>query len=447
MSVIGYSKIGRSWNLDPNNWSTLGGDVDVWRTLYHLAVRNPQHTFVLVGRNTGENPQECGMPPNVTNPWTELQPILRERFSNAGINHPVLSIPECRTAARILYDLSHQMFRDCDQHVVWTGQHGTSGVPLVFVGEPLDSNKITHPQDSTIYYSSYVIHGINAWRDEDPENREETWLLPDVRNYLKMRDLRWPLRRSVMAQFNETRASKHERFTYADDPRRAMYNGVVSSVEAGHVWVAKTRYTYDALEITALPYPPTVELDYDSPRQPFGMIVNENRKEVTRDRLTVMENWVLPLFPDAEIWGNWSRGSQEQLGRVIEVCPYSKMYETISRYRCTLTTPASGSGWATSKFWESALAGTVCFIHPHYDTQGNIVPLRPVTGDDDLDTLSRWLRPHTPDELKRAVDAVSSDYDLWRYLAETQRRLVERRYRERRAIKEIERRWVTSPGS
>lgn len=442
MSVVGYGKIGRSWNLNPEKWSTLGGDADVWRTLWYLATRNPQHTFLLVGRNTCENPQDVGLPPNVINPWTERQPELRSRFNANGINHPDLNRDEERTACRILYDISIDLFQQCDSQVWWLGQHGTSTAPIPFVGERLGTERLTKPQDSTIYYCSYVVYGLNAWQNEDPLNREATWLLPDVRNYIKCRDLRWPLRKSVVAQFDQTRKTKYERF---DESREWLdtYGDIVLEVENDHVWVANTEYTYDALELTALPDPRRIALDLESPRRPFGMVVNENRKEVSRNRLDALKQWVVGNIDDAEIWGKWSPKSQEALNMVIDVCPYDKLFDTVGEWYTTLTTPASGSGWATSKPWESFLAGTICFAHPSYDTQGHIIPTREQIKrmpDSDRKTLFTWLRPGDPSALKKAVAAVSSSPDTYRWLATEQRKYVEETFATMRPIVEIENR-------
>jgi hypothetical protein len=436
--IIGYSKIGRSWNVNPASWSTQGGDADVWRTLWYLATRNPDHTFLLTGRNTCEVPQEVGLPPNVINPWTERQPELRRRFNAAGINHPDLTIDEDKIAAKILWDMSIDLFLACDQHVVWCGQHGTSSAPIRQVKRP---ELLTHPQDSTIYYCSYLVYGLNAWQDQDPLNREACWLLPDVRNYIKMRDLRWPLRRSVVAQYDQVRQAKHERF---DDSREFFDGyppGILTGIENEQVWVANTHYTYDALELTAIKSPAQVPLDLTSERKPFGMLVNENRKEVSRNRLTALTEWVLPNFPDAEIFGRWTAGSQEKLGITITEIPYDQVYEVTSRYRCTLTTPASGSGWATAKPWESFLAGTICFFHPAYDDQGHIIPTRaqiPDVEDPDLKILAQWLRPPNPEALRQAVDIVSQDFATWSGLAQLQRKYVERVWPQMQAIETIE---------
>ena len=47
---IGYSKIGRSWCLDPAKASTVGGDLDQIRLLKRLAHKHPEHEFFLIGR-------------------------------------------------------------------------------------------------------------------------------------------------------------------------------------------------------------------------------------------------------------------------------------------------------------------------------------------------------------------------------------------------------------
>lgn len=447
MATIGYGKLGRSWNLNPAKWSTLGGDADVWRTLWYLATRNPDDTFVLVGRNTCENPQDVGLPPNVINPWTERQPLLRETFNANGINHPDLNRDEERVACRILYDISIDLFQQCDHQVWWLGQHGTSTAPIPFVGERLGSDKLTKPQDSTIYYCSYVVYGLNAWQNVDPLGREPIWLLPDVRNYVKARDLRWPLRQSVIAQFNQTRKTKYERF---DESREWLphFKDVVLEVENDHVWVANTSYTYDGLELTALPDPRRVELDLESRRDAFGMVVNENRKEVSRNRLDALKTWVVGNIDEPEIWGKWSPKSQEALGLEIEVCPYDQLFNTVGGWYTTLTTPASGSGWATSKPHESFLAGTICFAHPAYDTQGHVIPTREQIKrmpDSDRKTLFQWLRPPDPTAFKKAVNAVATSPDTWRFLATEQRKYVEESFADMRAIRTIEGRMGLGP--
>src|SRR5690606_24452107 len=120
----------------------------------------------------------------------------------------------------------------------------------------------------------------------------------------------------------------------------------------------------------------------------------------TKSRFTAMRDWVLPLEPDW-VHGTWSKESQEKLGRTIEPAPWEAYYPQLHSVRCTFTTPSSGSGWATTKPWEAFAAGTVCFFHPVYDDQYNILAEAP-------DYLYAWLRVSTPEELKVRVDHLNS---------------------------------------
>lgn len=417
---IGYGKIGRSWNLDPAKWSAAGGDVDVWRLLNRLARERPGDTFVLVGRNSGEDPQSVGLPPNVENPWTpELQDARRQLC--AGNKSPMT--PE--QLARVepgMNDLTRHMYDDLGAVMVWAGQHGTSNRRIPDV----PGTKLTKPQDAFVYYAGFIINGVNRWRWSDPLAREEIWLVPDPRNYVKARDLAYPLRRPVLAQFEQKRQMKHER--YGDDRDPAAL-GFEAEWEASH-WVTQCTYAYSGLELTALPESyrdvglPTLDLDG---REPFGLVMNENRRQVSNPRITVLKNWVLPTWPDVEIYGHWSKASLKELDRDIQPCGVMEVDEVLGSWRSTFTTPASGSGWATAKAWECFAVGTVCFFHPGYDTQGHIIPtLEQVekgrVADPDLAMLARWLRVESPEQLKKRVERVATDDNDYVWLVEAQRK-------------------------
>jgi hypothetical protein len=73
--------------------------------------------------------------------------------------------------------------------------------------------------------------------------------------------------------------------------------------------------------------------------------------------------------------------------------------------------------------------GVICFFHPMYDTQGHIIPtLEQIRGDvsDELRYLAWWLRPTTPQELQRRVDAVSTSRQTYEWLRDAQLRLLAR---------------------
>ena len=410
---IGYCKIGRSWKLDPLKGVTGSGDVDVARALHLLSRMRPNDEFILVGANDGSDPQKHGYPDNVKNPWMQL----RGQTTGRG-----MTIPQ---TVEMLHEKTWPYFSDLDAIVNWAGQHGTSNLPIPSVG---DRSTVTQPQISFVKYGSYILNGINRWRDDSPRSREEIWLCPDVRNYVKCRDLKWPLQLPVIAQYDQTRPSKHERF--GDQTPPETYGAVWDPKNGDDrgSWLTKTRYTYDALEMTALPSPAKTPLgawpSWESRHFPLGMLVNENRAYVSVSRLNALTEWVLPNWPQAEVFGVWSDKSKAELGREdIRPCPYEHMPTVVQRWFTTLTTPASGSGWATAKPWEAFAHGTVCFFHPKYDNQDHVLRDAPLAMKD-------WLRVKTPDELRKRVEHLTQNKAAWEWLVEQQWQHYARRYEE-----------------
>jgi hypothetical protein len=160
--------------------------------------------------------------------------------------------------------------------------------------------------------------------------------------------------------------------------------------------------------------------------------VNENRREVSQSRLAVLKGWVLSNWPDVEIHGVWTAPSMKKLGRDIKPVPYVDLYAKLRSFRATLTTPASGSGWATAKPWECFAAGVPCFFHPGYDTQGWIIPTLDQVGKVEMgagmEWLVGWLRVEDPDQLKRRIDGMTDA--AWKAIVDIQRKHYERRYVE-----------------
>jgi hypothetical protein len=431
---IGYCKIGRSWNLNPEKWSASGGDMDVWRLLMRLATMHPEHEFVLIGRNSGEEPTSVGMPANITNPWVEwLKQMKADKEAIRTPDPRYEGITTLKNSGLITWYDENVLptFRDLDHVIVWAGQHGTSNSPLPPIGGTWA--ELTKPQDSSVIYGSYIVRGINAFRQADPRVHEEIWLCPDPRNYLKMRDLKWPLNRPVLAQYEQKRALKHERYGDQTTPEQA---GFTAKVE-GSAWIADSRYIYSALELTMLPEPHELPCNVAPGTHPIGLIVNENRAYVADNRLKALQEWILPFWSDCPIYGKWLPESEKAIGRAIPEVPVMQMYDVARQFRSTFTMPASGSGWATGKPWESFALGVVCFFHPRYDTQGHIVPtLKQVeqgkVQDPDLAALAQWLRVQSPAELQSRVNAIATDDGTWAWLAGVQRRHYESRFAERR---------------
>lgn len=389
----------------------LGGDVEMAAVVRTLALRNPQHEFWLVGRNTGERPADVGLPANVVNPWTEWGPRLRRARAETGLNVSNLTVDQHLGIQRIYDDLTLPTITGMDHIILWAGQHGTTNAPLPGVRR---RDELTKPHDWSAHYCAYLLRAVNAWRDVDPWTREEIWLNSDPRNYLKMRDLKWPLRHPVLAQHTYTHRIKHAR--YGDPGADGVWEewsahcdvGLERPEDRDRVWLAGVSNVYSRLEVNGLlPGTPFGELvafsDRWEDRQHFGLFINETRRYVRDDvaRVNVMREWVLPLEP-AWVHGTWSKESLTTLGRSIQPAPWDDYFRRLNSVRCTFTTPASGTGWATAKPWEAFAAGTVCFFHPAYDTQDNVL------GDAPL-WLRDWLRVTSPGMLAHRVRHLSSE--------------------------------------
>jgi len=428
---IGYAKLGRSIGLTPRKWGEVGGDNEPVILLDTLARRNPEVEWVIVGRNSRESPVEAGLPDNVTNPWTEWdvmsKKIIKETLGpppKMGESDKSVRAQWSIAAARVFADASVDAYEDLDGLVLWLGQHGTSNSAIPMVAEP---GVTTTPHEDSLYYAGPIIAGLNRWRDTHHDH-EEVWLCPDVRNYLKARDVKHPPG-SIMCQFDWSRRQKHWRYY---DPAPAPTG--VKSLQDNTIWEAEHHYTYSRLEIVGIPDEYTEPRPWED-RVRFGIVINEARKDGIRwTRLQAMLDWVLPLDPDW-VHGTWSKTSAPRLGRVVTPIDWEEQWPMLNSTRCTFTTPSSGSGWATTKPWEAFKMGVVCFFHPQYDTQGNVIPLRD-------DPLSDWLRVTTPEILRKRVDHLSTraGQSDWTWLVREQYRRYRQAADEKQAVCEIERR-------
>lgn len=437
MKTIGYGKIGRSMPLTLEKCGNLGGDVEMVAVVKEMALRHPDDRFLLIGRNSGERPQDVGLPPNVFNPWMHWSDPLREAMKKIGIKGS-MSIEQHIALREFMTELTGPTFKRLDGVVMWVGQHGSTNTPVPMTADP---TKLTKPHDSYAYYASFLLQGINLWRDQDPFTLEEVYLNADARNRHKMRDLKWPLVNPILTQYNFENRIKHER--YGDPKHFEEFSGLhdVGAVDRiDGVWRSTVYNVYSRLEINGLapgtPFGDLISFDsnWDRPGN-FGLFINEARSigiNERRKRVNVMAEWVLPLDPYF-VHGTWSNESQQRLKRVIMPAPWSEYYPLLQSVRCTFTTPSSGSGWATAKPWEAFAGGTVCFFHPEYDDQDNILRDAPAE-------LRTWLRVPTPEELAKRVKHLSQDRQAWMWIIDQQRTHFERAMREKRYMKMIEER-------
>lgn len=439
--IYGYCKIGRAIALAQDGWGFVGGDNEPPRLLMTLALRRPEDRFIILSKCT-DDPQACGFPPNVINAWTPARlDWFREHIRAVDEGDPD-SMRRVRHMMGVMDAFYQPLAEKLDGMIVWAGQHGTANsiLPAVTTGRSTHEG-VTRPYDSFSIYAGGLLRLINTWRDPDPLNREEIILIADSRNYLKARDLKWPSRHPALGQFNMRRSTHHER--YGDPTEPDAVPALRAKWKTDHTWSSTQDYVYSRLEVCGiLPENSPIEFPDEfaardlraewETRRHFGLFINEAGATGAHKRRDELPKWVLPLQP-AFIHGKWTAKSLRELGVDIQPAPWDDYYPTLRSVRCTFTTPSSCSGWATTKPWEAFGSGVVCFFHPAYDTQDNILG--------DLPTEVRdWLRVQTPDDLRTRIEYLSRDVTAWEWLVRAQRELYDHACRELRHVQLIEQR-------
>lgn len=424
---IGYMKIGRSMQLTSRGWNVVGGDQESIIILRKLAEKYPQYEFYILGKNSGESPAELKISRhnNVTNPWLHLKSQGTLPFSDG-----VTDARSARDYTERLYSHVTEYFRHMDGLIIWLGQHGTSNNPIPKVGNSWDDSMeyFTKPQHSFLNYASFIIRGVNEWRDIRNGKGEEIWLCTDCRNYIKGRDLKWPVTNPVLALYDQQVLTKHDRWADVRSPEELKFPNArwVGPDDPG-VWYHPTNYTYSGVEIATILPNVTPNFTWEG-RKHLGLIINEARSYVEPNRLDIMSRWVMPLNPYF-IHGKWSDEAMKALGTYIEPVTHRQAFAKLQQVRSTFATPSSGSGWATRKAWEAFAAGTVCFFHPMYDTQGHVLPtldmLQRFNYAPEVVSLVKWLRADSPLNFWKRVKLVHESKDLWNELVTLQYKLFQ----------------------
>jgi len=421
---VAYTKIGRTQAYAPANWGVVGGDWEAPMLLKRLALAYPSVEFVLVGHNDGADPVEVGLPPNVTNAFTELKGDVRraERVLQGEWSG---SPPVENTKKYIdwMKDIWRPVLETCDIPLIWIGQNDTINQPIPKVdGTPgLGVSRMIY-----IRCVSYIFSWLNEWRTVDPHNREPIWLCSDIWNTLKARDLYWPQRSAVVSQYDFSKkqiAYRPPELSVPFEPEHYGF-GDVARVHPKHegCWEWTLNYRYAGLELGSC-VPTTIEFnDQWEGRARLGVMVNQSRAASGRDE--VLKNWIRPMWPDW-IVGNWDEE------RAPDIKPYSWFYlpQLLTTVRSTIAIPIKLShSWATPKAWEMFANGTACFFHPRYDTQGHILPtleqcdeLEREGRGESLVHLARWLRVKSPSDLRKRIDHLNTNQDDWLWIVKAQR--------------------------
>jgi hypothetical protein len=381
---IAYGKLGRSIPLSLEGASNVGGDIEVVRLLHML---RKDHEVHLISRNKNDDEH-----PNMINHWKEDG---ISTFSDAiNFTRGMTRFPDDKNWLQYSSYIKQQAHKlpTFDAWFIWIGQHGTSlgFLPRIKPARLKDPRLegVTRPLQSDMKYSYPVVTLLNTLEVQP------YWLCPDPRNVITFRDLKNHNQHPILAQYQDRRNFS------ATHPEHGLKRSTVA-------------YEYSGIELLAVPKPSSWELnEYKLPSKLFGILVNEGYTNLGKNnRIELIRQWVKG---ECEIYGHWSKASQDKLGRVIEHIPLKDVNTTLQRWKATMTFPATGSGWATAKPWECFKAGTICFRHPRYDSQDHIY------GKHMPEELRRFLCPPTQSGFERRLNELEDDV-VWYKWARMQR--------------------------
>lgn len=446
---IGYAKLGRSMTLETTQFG-FQGDAEAPQLLDRLARRNPNVTWVLVGRSRGEIDI-----PNVENPW--IGAPRRPKPGDDGF----VPVDECEQ--NII-----ELIRSLDGCVVHMGQHGTSHISIPMAGIKWDdalkdtSKHFTTPLLWAQAYGRYLIDGLNQLGDRTNGKAPVVWLCTDPRNYMKARDVKWPTGLDkILAQYSYTRAQKHERFRDTRTPDELGFGHMAEQERDGELWMATHTYKYADLELMILP-DNWKELGTAgfSDRSEIGIastsFANGTGKEPRRSEL--IRDIMLNAFPQAEIFGKWDAKSLEDVPQgAVTLNQPQEFFDLLNRWRVSLSLPALGSSWTVAKPYQLFASRVVCFMYGRLDDQGWVLPTRYDTSGKYVGTaagvklysirddwteseleLAGWLRVHDADEFRVRAHRAMTDIDTWTWLVSTQWNLLNRRRSQNLLEAEIE---------
>jgi hypothetical protein len=478
---IGYGCLGRTIKFDYGRHG-YQGDAEKPQLLQRLAVRNPDVTWVVVGHNdAGERPLDL---PNVENPWfgareraAALTPradgYYRTPFEPYWTGRPSWWCSETSGFEDWLVELISEL----DGIVLHVGQHAPTQLRIpqanrtwheTFTNPDLDGNKV---YDSMQSYCRYLVRGLNALGDRTLGRAPVVWLVPDPRNYLKARDVKWPTGTdALLAQYQLQRSQRHERYGDHRTPEALGFRGVKlerpNEVGEHELWSADHRYRHADLELMILPdgWERFGTPSFHQREFAAGVATTSTKASVLgegRRRSKLVQDYLLAAFPDAPVYGRWDAASLADVppNTVVENPP-DAFHALLESFRVTLSLPIVESGWSVAKSYQCWAANAVCFMVEQVDDQGWTLPSRRrapgtrLVGDvggielysvrddwrrDDL-TLASWLRVETSAEFTQRARLVSSDEAVWRWLVDAQRDLLYRRWQDKLLERTIEER-------
>lgn len=388
--VIG--KMGKSINFNPKRWGPIGGDNEGPTLFRSLAKNNPQHLFIMLGRNDLgrlKNIEEYDIPDNLKSVWSDyVKP----------------KVPMDKLFAYIRDYAGQQLDKiKVDGGIFISGPASTTSGSLQKLYRRKDLQKglkiLCKPLQMFLNYEGPITQYLNA--------KKIPWIMiANDPRYLQVGLDTLNLPKTIISQYDTT-----------VDMR------TVKDFDEQPLIFTTTKVSYSGMEKTFLIGHDISNIKATSQRsRNFDIIMNEGNNGAP-SRYPALKEYVLDYVKDVKIYGKWTHPEacitkikDGVTGEVTIIPPkdarfkgsisFESMKEKIADVKYTFIVPIS-KGWVTAKVWESIASGVIPFLHKDYDNQRhvNIPDILRVEKPTDLYQRITYLNnnPDVADNVQKAL--------------------------------------------
>ena len=347
-------KIGKSILFDPNKWGALGGDNEapiLYETLFH---KNPDVQFYIIGlsdysRLSVSEQNRINKHGNVIDVWKDKLEWLK---NNRNFEEDVTNIEYLRNWTNNNADL----VKSFDYGLFFAGPAGTANV-LGKTTMMKNPNEITSTLMMNSKYAGPIIEFLNTTKIP--------WqiIVNDPRYFPGFsKDLMHPPF-AALSQYNEIIKFKHRK-SYTDN----------------EVFIKDVTSKYATMETIFL-----IGKDKQpKPKENLDAFFNDDVEDITKttkfmivcnegrpSRYPILKDYILDHIEDVQIYGKWDPRSIGDDSRFMGPKKFNELQSMLQHVKYTFCIPIK-RGWATAKFWEMLNYDIIPFVHPSYDSQGNI---------------------------------------------------------------------------
>ncbi len=350
---IGFFKLGRSILFNKNKWSTIGGDNEAPILLSKIAELNPKDNFYLLGASD-----------------------LNKNLSIVPKN--IKSLYKSKIKFNELKEKIEEVKLDCI--FFYLGPHNTKAniSDYVYTNDLSRYAKVLQMFEN---YSGPIIHALNNLSYK----LQIIGLCPDNRFVNKAQDWNFNNRPTLfLAQNNFKRKDSY----FIDAPNLTKE-------------VKEVKYIYSKLETVFLIGKQKPKRVIDN-RNDFNLILNQGLGTHGLDRFPIIKEYIIDNKIKCNIFGKWNEDIVNEYEKYFKGQIWiENLEDKLLKTKFTFIVPILKE-MATAKFWEMIYYGIVPFLHPYYDSQGNIL------------SKDHYLRVNSPKELKEKIKELNTNEKLYR---------------------------------